>query len=96
MVKTRGPNGYLSIAEAARRLGVNPRTVHVMIQRGQLSKQTVGLRDYVRQYDVEVFSAAKLAAQVSTTTVLALLDLIDQHPELAARLRALVNGGGTS
>lgn len=96
MAKTRGPNGYLSIAEAARRLGVNPRTVHVMIHKGQLRRRTIGLRDYVPQYQVEVFSAAKLATQISTATVLQFLDLIDQHPGLLEQLRALVNERGAS
>jgi excisionase family DNA binding protein len=91
-----GPNGYLSIAEAARRLGVGRGTVHVMIQHDQLPKYTVGLRDYVRQRDVEIFATTKLAAQVSTGVVLELLDLFDRHPELVAKLRTLVDEGGAS
>jgi excisionase family DNA binding protein len=91
-----GPRGFLTISEAARRLGVARGTVYRMIQQGQLTKQTVGLRDYVRQYDVEVFSAAKLASQMSTTVVLELLDLFDQHPGLLTQLRALVDERGAS
>jgi len=96
MAKTYGPNGHLSVVEAARRLGVSRGTVHRMIQRGQLSKRTVGLRDYVPQFQVEVFSATKLASQVSTSVVLELLDLFDRHPELIAQLRTLVDEGGAS
>ena len=91
-----GPAGYLSIVQAAKRLGVSRGTVHRMIQQGQLTKRTIGLRDYVRQYAVELFSTTKLATQVSTGVVLQLLDLLDQHPELIAQLRAMANDGGRS
>jgi excisionase family DNA binding protein len=91
-----GPRGYVTISEAARRLDVARGTVYRMIQQGQLTKQTVGLRDYVRQYDVEMFATTKLATQVSTGVVLELLDLFDRHPELLTQLRALVDEGDTS
>ncbi|HET6754863.1 MAG TPA: helix-turn-helix domain-containing protein [Jiangellaceae bacterium] len=96
MTKTHGPNGYLSIAEAAKRLGVARGTVHRMISQDQLSKRTVALRDYVPQRDIDLFLTTKLATQVSTGIVLELLDLFDRHPELLAQLRALVDEGGTS
>jgi excisionase family DNA binding protein len=96
MAKTRGPNGYLSIAEAARRLGANPRTVHAMIHQGQLPKHTIGLRDYVPQRSVELFATTKFAAQMGTSVALQLLDLFDQHPDLLEQLRALVNERGAS
>jgi excisionase family DNA binding protein len=87
-----GPRGYLTISEAARRLGVARGTVYRMIGQRQLSKRTIGLRDYVLQRDVEVFLTTKLAAQVSTGIVLELLDLLEQHPELVTQLRALAKG----
>jgi hypothetical protein len=68
----------------------------VMVQQGQLRKRTIGPRDYVRQYDVELISTTKLATQVSTAVVVQLLDLLDRHPELAAQLRAMANEGGPS
>jgi hypothetical protein len=62
-----------------------------MVQQGQLRKRTIGPRDYVRQYDVELISTTKLATQVSTAVVVQLLDLLDRHPELAAQLPAMAN-----
>jgi excisionase family DNA binding protein len=85
-----GPVGYVSIAEAARRLGVGRGTVHRMVQQGQLAKHTIGLRDYVRQYDVDILLTAKTTTYA---TVTAFLRLWDQHPDLIEQLRAAARGG---
>jgi hypothetical protein len=71
-------------------------TVYRMIGQGQLTKQTIALRDYVLQRDVDVFMTTKLATQVSTSVVLELLNLLDRHPELVAQLRTLVDEKGAS
>ena len=91
-----GPKGYLTISETARRLGVARGTVYRMIGQGQLTKQTIALRDYVMQRDVDLFLTTKFASQVSTGVVLQFLNLIDRHPELIEQLRILVNERSTS
>jgi excisionase family DNA binding protein len=45
--------GLITIAEAARRLGLSRGTVYVMIQRGQLSRVTAGYRDLIPAWQVD-------------------------------------------
>jgi excisionase family DNA binding protein len=45
--------GLITVAEAARRLGLSRGTVYVMIQRGQLTRVTAGYRDLIPAWQVE-------------------------------------------
>ena len=49
---------WLSTAEAARRLGVTPRTVYCFIDRGELAVFRMGRVIRVREHDLEAFIEA--------------------------------------
>lgn len=85
---------FLTVTEAARRLGVSRGTVYVMIHRGQLTRRTVGLREYVPAGQVErlvLASGITKAATIGTAT--ALVEVLKRYPELAAQLRQALGGG---
>jgi excisionase family DNA binding protein len=45
--------GLITVAEAARRLGLSRGTVYVMVHRGQLTRVTAGYRDLIPAWQVE-------------------------------------------
>jgi excisionase family DNA binding protein len=91
-----GPPGYLSIAQAAKRLGVSRGTVHVMCQRGQLGKITLGMRDYVPEAHVNAVMVGLVATAATSGVVAAFSAVLDEYPGLAERLRVLADEGGAS
>jgi excisionase family DNA binding protein len=74
--RKQGPTGYLTIAEAARRLGVARGTVYAMIQKKQLTKQTIGLRDYVPAAQIDVLFLGQVATAAAVGTVSAYLETL--------------------
>jgi excisionase family DNA binding protein len=52
---------FLTVAETARRLGVARGTVYAMIQQGQLTRRTIGLREYVPASQVNALLATSPA-----------------------------------
>jgi excisionase family DNA binding protein len=94
-VGTQALGPFLTVTETARRLGVSRGTVHAMIHRGQLTRQTVGLREYVPAGQVNALLTTRITTIVSAATVSAWIEALKRHPELAAQLHhALADKGG--
>lgn len=92
---TQAVDPFLTVTETARRLGVARGTVYAMIHRGQLTRRTVGLRDYVPVGQVNALLTTRIATAASVGTVSAFVEVLKRHPELVAQLRhALADKGG--
>jgi excisionase family DNA binding protein len=93
-VGTQALGPFLTVTETARRLGVARGTVYAMIHRGQLTRHTLGFREYVPAEQVNALMTRKTATAASAGVVSAFIEVLKRHPELAAQLRqALADKG---
>jgi excisionase family DNA binding protein len=91
-------DGLLTVAEAARRLGLSRGTVYVMTQRGQLSRVRAGYRDLIPAAQVDaLLRVQQFTEAVGVGAAVAMVEWLRTRPDLWPALpplvRAAVEGG---